>query len=207
MPTPDNVDTIEISRTDWDAAVKHVLIALAPRFASIAAKIIAKRLNVELARVSDALAGALVEIDHKERNVEDKKPARNRARAGARVSARVVRVQPRAKRARAGKGDRAPAANRTVAAKPSSPSPAPKKRAQMKCGKCGAPGFRKDGCGTSHQPMNQQPLVVDEERFLASTRGDRDLKPANIPSPPPYSKSDRFARIEAAAAARRGASQ
>jgi hypothetical protein len=178
------------------------LLPVVDRFAGEVADLIANRIEAELARVDEALATALSAYADGEdaSDVEDAKPVRDRAVDRAAVQARRPRVQARARRAAADQGDRAPAVDTAVASAASSPAgqeaaPVTRKRKPNTCRKCGAIGFTAQGCGTSHQPMNRE--VVD---------GDRDVKPANVPVPA-ASKLDRFARIEAAARARRGAVQ
>lgn len=70
-----------------------------------------------------------------------------------------------------------------------------KPRAKMKCGLCGEIGFRREGCGRTHN-LTGSPLK----------RGHHASGPAPVDPepPPPITPRDRFARIEAAAATRRG---
>lgn len=71
----------------------------------------------------------------------------------------------------------------------------PKKRSTMKCKKCGALGFRSDGCGRTHNVARHEADDDEDE--------DDDEAPPATPKFP-TSRVDRFARIEAAASARRG---
>lgn len=168
-------------------------------FARDIAGLIEQRIEQDLERVNEAMAIALSAFASagKDDHVEDRQSVRDRAVARDAVPPRAVRIQARAERARSDQRDRAPAVAPKIVRAESEPTPAKKSRAQMKCRNCGAAGFRADGCGTSHQPLNQ-PAVV----------GDRDVKPQNVPpEAPPPNRSDRFARIEAAARARQGAGQ
>lgn len=64
------------------------------------------------------------------------------------------------------------------------------------CSSCGGTGHNKRSCGRANG-------VVDDDD--QDEHEHEDPPPASIASPPPSSRSDRFARIEAAARARRGA--
>lgn len=57
-------------------------------------------------------------------------------------------------------------------------------RAVMRCGKCGALGFRSDGCGTSHQPANAVVAPTVAPYIAAKAKVDRTPVVITIPPPP-----------------------
>ncbi len=108
-------------------------------------------------------------------------PSRDKPRKSTRSAAKVVRAPRSAK----------------VAAEK-------KPRAKMKCRKCGALGFRSDGCGSTHNVTSPGPAAERAPQPPVRVERSSASAPATPSSPPPHlTKSDRFSRIEAAARARR----
>lgn len=70
---------------------------------------------------------------------------------------RIVADEPRAGHVRVRTIERDPKPEKVAAPAPvpsTTSTGKPRQRAVMRCRKCGAPGFRADGCGTSHAPLN-----------------------------------------------------
>lgn len=78
----------------------------------------------------------------------------------------------------------------------------PRERAVMKCKKCGELGKRSDGCGKTHNVERgaKSKVVSDSD---AEDESAPDQVVDEVQAPPPTARSDRFARIESAARARR----
>lgn len=210
-------------------AVEPFVRGMTEELVAIAAKSVAEQFGVArehaIAKLREQLEGSPTDVEeHDERPGDGGADRRGGARARSATSGRDVVAERRDRRSaardRRGATDDAAAG---AAEAPQAAEPVAKKtRAKMACGKCGAIGYRADGCGRTHNtsetfsppPPSQPPGRIGSResrplRSPAEASSDADEEPAavGVSNPPTRRRRPRRARPRSQSFGRANTSQ